>query len=204
MPSIRISTPRGNASSRPCPHTGQRSPTRSSSWRHASRSAPAYASAPRRPWPGRWPPRLSASLPAPPWLLATLLVVAVWGTSVASAGAAPLPPSPAPTTGAVSTAGAWGAWGSLPNSSVRNRRRLVWASCKANRSQTSSRTTCTSRRRSSALKASLSSRSLSASPSAGLRFTTSGRFMVGDTSARDHTGKRSCAAWETTVRPSHP
>src|SRR5712691_4817558 len=55
-PSMRISTLGGSAYKVPCPHTGQRCPTARFSWRHSVRSAPTYASAPRRPVPGRCPP----------------------------------------------------------------------------------------------------------------------------------------------------
>src|SRR6266540_7284836 len=74
-PSMRISTPVGSADKVPCPHTGQRCPTASSSWRHSVRSAPPYASAPRRPVPGRGPP---------------------WGWGDASPSNSPPPPSPPP------------------------------------------------------------------------------------------------------------
>src|SRR4029434_5400376 len=115
FPSIRISTPGSSVYSRPWPHTGQRSPTRSSSWRQATRSAPPYASAPRRPWPGRWPPRRDTSPPTSSRPLATARVVSAVGASVPSVNSALPPSSSAPTTGKVAEAGTVG---DFPNTSV--------------------------------------------------------------------------------------
>src|SRR5215470_7770115 len=184
FPSIRISTPGGNAYSRPWPHTGQRSPTRSSSWRHATRSAPLYASALRRPWPGRWPPRRDASLSTSSRPFATAHVFSAMAASVPSVGSALPPSSPAPTTGEVAEAGAMGAF---PNTSVRSRRRLILASCKAKTSQKYHRSTWSNTHRSSAVKALPLSRWRNASPSSWLRVIASGRFITHMTLPLDNT-----------------
>jgi len=65
------------------------------------------------------------------------------------------------------------------NISVRSRRRLILASCKAKTSQKYHWSTCPNTRRSSAVKPSLASRWRNASPSSRLRCTSAGRFIVG-------------------------
>ena len=149
---------------RPRPQTGQRSPAVSSSWRHSTRAAPLYASAPQRPWPGRRVPAGSA------------MSFAAVDDPPACATVRPLR-SREPEAWSVCEGLHW--VDRSPNTRSRSRLRLNVASCKANSNQKYHWSTKSNTRRSAAVKASPASRVRNASPSSRLRFTSSGHFMAG-------------------------
>ena len=181
MPIKRISTPGATRYKRPRPQTGQRSPAVNSSWRHSTRAAPLYASAPQRPWPGRRVPAGSA-----------LSLAAVDDPTAC----ATVRPSRSREPEVWSVCEDLRCLDGSPNTRTRSRLRLNVASCKANSNQKYHWSTRSNTRRSSAVKASPASRVRNASPSWGLSLTSSGRCIVGNTSAeRQHMSKgRTCLA----------
>src|SRR5712691_9169030 len=179
---MRTSTPGGNAYKVPWPHTGQRWPTANSSWRHAVRSAPTYASAPRRPVPGRCPPLAlgDASLCAAP--APSSHPTASTPVASSATGAASPPPSPS-SSSALDVAAAAGSGGVLalrpgPKNTSRSRFTLSLASCKANATQKYIRITHSTTTASSAPKLLWCTRAMSASPSSALSVTLSAGFFT--------------------------
>jgi len=116
FPSRRLSTPGGTAYSRPRPRMGQTSPIRNTSWWHATRSAPAYASVPCRHRPGVMVPLVGMTdAPCPDDAAGVLRIASPWG-------------DPPGTAGLRTVAAA-------PKSIVRKYFRLILASCNATLSQ---------------------------------------------------------------------
>src|SRR6266498_124977 len=181
-PSMRISTPGGSADKVPCPHTGQRCPTASSSWRHSVRSAPPYASAPRRPVPGRGPPwgwgDASPSNSPPP----ASPPPASKPAAASATGATSPPPAPSPSASldVDDASGAGGVWAlrPRPKNPSRSRCTLRWVSWRANAIQQYIRITHSTPPASSAPKLLWCTRAMSASPASALSVTLSAGFFT--------------------------